>query len=238
MTDDDGGIDSIARTQNKVSITCQKNARNFYDIQSAFSTARESCVIDHDARAGDVCVAAKLMSLKTPMAFRAFIVAVVLPCLFFISTARAQGSISAARTREGTAGEVLLLHPGQEWAGSYVCLGHPTQLILHIEEVGPNVVRTDIGPAMGVRAVFEFGKRSRPAHHGSFLLSGVYLLRERLLKMDPRGWLSQPKGHRMWGNRPVDYLQMGMIGTLSADGRRYRGNFIFGVDCGRFSLVR
>ncbi len=238
MTDDEGGIDSIDRAQNEVRSTYQKNARNLYDIQSALSTARESCVIDHDARAGRVRVAAALIGLKMPMALRAFILAVALPCLFCTSTARAQGSMSAARARAATAGEVLLLHPGQEWVGSYVCLGHPTQLTLHIEEVGPDVVRTDIGPAMGVRAVFEFGKRSSPAHHGSFLLSGVYLLRERLLKMDPRGWLSQPKGHRMWGNRPVDYLQMGMIGTLSADGRRYRGNFIFGVDCGRFSLVR
>ncbi|MCP4131102.1 MAG: hypothetical protein GY754_08990 [bacterium] len=116
--------------------------------------------------------------------------------------------------------------PGQEWEGYYQCGQGETSLVLKIQEVSKEKIRTERGDAYGVRAIFDFNFRNGKAV-GAFYLDGRYYPEKNLVRFEPRKWIKQPAG----------YVSVGMHGSIFNEGNKYSGHIMHKA-CQKFSLWR
>lgn len=112
----------------------------------------------------------------------------------------------------------------QIWKGSYNCAQGKTALTLRIKNASPSLVKTDLGNAYKVEAVFDFDFNNRSAV-GAFYLTGAYYPESHVATFDPAQWIRRPPG----------YNTVGMDGKVSNDGQTYTGKILF-QGCKLFQL--
>ena len=96
---------------------------------------------------------------------------------------------------------------------------------LRINEVSLNTIKTELGLAYDVSAIFDFDFNNRAAA-GAFRLYGKYYPESRVAIFDPGDWIRQPSG----------YYAVGMDGLISNNSETYAGKITLLAGCSAFQV--